>query len=164
MQGGTVNGKSAIDINAGSSAIIAVSNDNMLNANDCNGGMFTNNGVVGLSAGAQLAGGVHRPVSVAGMMGGPEQPFQWDGTGTYEAIGGVWDSTDHTFTVSSALQTSAGATTPIDLSTNERLTIGNDLEVNFAAGSATFDFTADRTSADTRAGPHLPLTVSAATT
>lgn len=149
--GGTVNVKGgSIEINAGSSAVITVNHSNMVNANDSNGGSFVNNGAVRLVAQANLAADVYHPISVEPMpYGGPES---WSGSGTYEAMGGTWNASAHTFTVSPALHTTAGTMISIALANNQRLTVGNDLDVCFAEGTATLNFTANQTSSETLAG------------
>lgn len=131
-QGGKIDAGAEIKINADSTATIDVSNDDMLIAGGSWGGWLTNNGTIRMTAGPQLSAGVYRPILVEPDPGGC--PGFWEGSGVYEAIGGVWDSSAHTFTVSAALTTGAGTTTPMDLSIYQRLNVGSDLTVNFQSG------------------------------
>jgi hypothetical protein len=91
-----------------------------------------NNGTVRLTAQAGLASGTYTPISIGG---------SWGGTGTYQTFGGVWDDTLHTFTVGAASQVLAGQQASIDLMTQQRVNVGNDLCLNFAptAGSTSLD-------------------------
>ena len=91
-----------------------------------------NNGTVRLTAQAGLASGTYTPISIGG---------SWGGTGTYQTFGGGWDDTLHTFTVGAASQVLAGQQASIDLMTQQRVNVGNDLCLNFAptAGSTSLD-------------------------
>ena len=154
-RGGRIDAGGAVQIGAGSTATIDVTNDNMLIAGGDWGGMLTNNGTIRMTAKSTLSPGTYRPILVEDdpFPGGP--PGYWGGTGTYEAVGGVWDSSAHTFTVNPGLSTTAGTPTQVNLATHQRLAVGGDLAVNFASGSDTLGFIADRTSVATLAG--LPL-------
>ena len=55
-------------------------------------GVFENEGHVILQAGDELAPGVYTPIVAT----------SWEGEGTFEAIGGVWDATRHVFAVGHA--------------------------------------------------------------
>jgi hypothetical protein len=112
---------------------IEVTDDGMLQA-----ASFENSGTVRLIADAALAAGVYTPIEVAGA---------WDGTGSYEAFGGVWDETMHTFTVASAAQADDGQLVDLDLSVTQRLNVGGDVSMQFnsAGASGTLQITASAT-------------------
>lgn len=96
-------------------------------------GAIRNDGVVNLYADAALAPGVYTPISAPG-------GFTYVTTqGAYNAYGGSWDNTAHTFTVSSVIETQG--VIDMDLS-NLRLGFDSDqLVAAFAtdAGVASFD-------------------------
>jgi T5SS/PEP-CTERM-associated repeat protein len=118
-----------------STVAIGVSNDNMLQVGVNEAGEFANVGTVALWAQAGLAAGTYTPISVNGT---------WTGSGTYEAFGGAWDETLHTFTVAAAEQAVAGQQATLDLLTTQRLEVDSSLVVNFAPTSisTTVDVTA----------------------
>ena len=125
----------------GSSSLMAVevSNNDMITV----AGDLTNNGLVRLAAQADLPVGVYTPISVTG---------SWLGTGGYEAFGGLWKTSNHTFTVAEAAEATAGVQTTIDLYTGQRINVGNSLNVNFmpTGGANELTFTATNTSAEVR--------------
>ncbi len=111
-------------INSNSLLSIEVSNNSMFTV----GSALTNNGVIRLATQAGLTTGAYSPITAGG----------WSGSGAFEAFGGVWDNTTHTFTVSAAATATAGVETTIDLSTQQRINVGDSLCLNFAAtGSST---------------------------
>ncbi len=127
------------DDNIGS-ANVYVSNDGMINAGTDGTGDFENNGTVRLFAGVGLAAGTYTPITVGADEG------EFTGTGTYDAIGGVWNDAAHTFTVGSVLDGNGGIVGE-DLS-GQRYGFSFDggpdsLVVSFAddAGVASFDAT-----------------------
>ncbi|RPI64018.1 MAG: PEP-CTERM sorting domain-containing protein [Planctomycetaceae bacterium] len=79
------------------------SNDMLVLGDTSTAGKITNNGTVGFYATPFLAAGTYTPISeFAG------RDISWSGTGTYKAVGGVWSTTAHTFTVSDAAAVAAG--------------------------------------------------------
>ena len=99
---------------------------------------LTNDGVIRLSAAANLPAGAYEPLAVAG---------SWRGTGAYVALGGVWDENAHTFTVAAAETAQSGIETQVDLAAAPRLDItdpagGGHLAASFPAGAETIEFTA----------------------
>jgi T5SS/PEP-CTERM-associated repeat protein len=115
--GGLVTAGTTVSINSQSRLAIEVSNNSMFTV----GTDFTNNGMVRLSAQAGLAAGVYTPITVGGT---------WGGVGAYEAFGGRWDNTAHTFTVTTD-ETGDGEETTIDLFNKYRVKVGNRMYVNF---------------------------------
>jgi T5SS/PEP-CTERM-associated repeat protein len=73
-------------------------------------GSLTNNGTVRLVAGAGAANGTYTPMSYGTM----------SGSGTVQALGGIWNSTDHTVTVSNAATGAAGTALMADLANTQR--------------------------------------------
>ncbi len=106
--GGTVTANT-VSINAVSSLTTDLGRGSSLTVGGGTG-TITNNGVIRMVAGAGAANGTYTPIS-AGI---------WAGTGTVQALGGIWDLTNHTVTVSSAASAAAGAATTIDLATTQR--------------------------------------------
>ena len=88
-------------------------------------GTITNNGIVRLSAGAIAAAGTYTPI-LAG---------SWTGSGSYQALGGTWNSTNHVFTVSSAIAGTVGLPVTIDLSKNQRVLISDGSGKNVVGAS-----------------------------
>jgi T5SS/PEP-CTERM-associated repeat protein len=102
-------------------------------------GTITNNGTIRLVAGAGAASDTYTPMQYASM----------SGTGTMQALGGVWNDTDHTVTVSSAAAAAGvgGATAAFNLATAQRALItdsvtGYSVGAAFRAGTADVTFTA----------------------
>jgi T5SS/PEP-CTERM-associated repeat protein len=137
--GGLVTAATTASINSRSCLSIEVSNNDMFTV----GTTFTNDGTVRLSAQAGLAAGEYTPISVGGT---------WNGAGTHEAFGGVWDNTGHTFTVGEAAVATAGVESTIDLSTQQRIDVGDSLCLNFGstAGSTSLGVTATATNGTMR--------------
>jgi T5SS/PEP-CTERM-associated repeat protein len=73
-------------------------------------GAITNNGTIRLVAGAAAGNGTYTPMSYGTM----------SGTGSVQALGGIWDGTSHTVTVSSAVSGAAGSALTADLATTQR--------------------------------------------
>jgi len=73
-------------------------------------GTITNNGIIRLVAGAGAANGTYTPVSAG----------TWAGTGTVQALGGIWDLNNHAVTVSNAITGTAGSALTADLATTQR--------------------------------------------
>jgi T5SS/PEP-CTERM-associated repeat protein len=91
-----------------------------------------NNGTIRILAGASpLASAVFTPISAT----------IWGGTGTYQPVGGTWNSTTHEFTVSGVQNGDSGVPVTIDRSTTQRTLIGDaastwKLGASFAATDA----------------------------
>ncbi|MEA5115633.1 MAG: VPLPA-CTERM sorting domain-containing protein [Geobacteraceae bacterium] len=73
-------------------------------------GILDNNGTIRLVAGAAADNGTYTPISAG----------TWSGTGTVQALGGIWDATNHTVTVTSAAAGAAGSALTADLATTQR--------------------------------------------
>ncbi|MEA5114898.1 MAG: hypothetical protein VB050_12815 [Geobacteraceae bacterium] len=73
-------------------------------------GTITNNGTIRLVASAGAANGVYTPITYGTM----------SGTGSVQALGGIWDATNHTVTVTSAAAGAAGSALTADLATTQR--------------------------------------------
>jgi T5SS/PEP-CTERM-associated repeat protein len=73
-------------------------------------GTLTNDGTIRLVAGAGAANGSYKPISAG----------TWSGTGTVQALGGIWNSANHTVTVSNAATGAAGAALTADLANTQR--------------------------------------------
>ena len=92
----SVSNKSVVGIN--------VSNDGMLMIGSTSSlGRITNNGKVKLYAAPFLAAGTYAPIS-----GYAGRAMTWAGSGSYQAFGGTWSSTSHTFAVPSVTEMLAG--------------------------------------------------------
>jgi len=76
-------------------------------------GTITNNGNIRLVAGASAANGTYRPLSYGTMTG----------SGFVQALGGVWDLTNRTVTVSSAATGAAGEANTVNLANTQRFLI-----------------------------------------
>ena len=76
-------------------------------------GVLTNDGTIRLAAKATAANGTYAPINAG----------TWNGTGTVQALGGVYDPTTHSVTVSSAAIGQSGVATTIDRSVTQRLLI-----------------------------------------
>jgi large repetitive protein len=82
-------------------------------------GTLTNSGTMRIVAGAAAANGTYTPITAT----------TWAGTGTVQALGGLWDNDTHTVTVSNAVtaQGAGGASVIIDLSQDQRLLITDSI-------------------------------------
>ncbi|MGC4098277.1 MAG: VPLPA-CTERM sorting domain-containing protein [Nitrospira sp.] len=76
-------------------------------------GVLTNDGTIRLAAKATAANGTYAPITAG----------TWNGTGTVQALGGVYDPITHSVTVSSAATGQAGVATTIDTSVTQRMLI-----------------------------------------
>ena len=90
----------AIDVGRGSSLVVS------------NGGTLSNSGVIRFLAGAG--------VPADGIAYSPISATTWSGTGTYQAIGGTWSSTSHTFTASGVTAGTSGLAVALTLSSVQR--------------------------------------------
>jgi len=95
-----------------------------------------NEGLIRLTAAASTPAGSFEPVFVG---------ENWTGNGTIQTIGGVWNPGSREFVITSASTGISGATTAIDLNTNQRFQIddgfGGQLLVAFDADALTADAT-----------------------
>lgn len=73
-------------------------------------GTLTNSGTIRLVAGANAANGTYTPISAG----------TWTNTGTVQALGGIWDATNHTVTVTSAAAAAGGSALTADLAITQR--------------------------------------------
>jgi T5SS/PEP-CTERM-associated repeat protein len=107
-------------------------------------GTITNNGTIRLVAGAGAASDTYTPMQYASM----------SGSGTVQALGGVWNDTDHTVTVSGAATANGvgGATAAFNLATAQRALI-TDSATGMSVGAAFQAGTADVTVTATAIGP-----------
>jgi T5SS/PEP-CTERM-associated repeat protein len=102
-------------------------------------GVIANAGTIRLVTGAGAASDTYTPMQYASM----------SGSGTVQALGGVWNDTDHTVTVSGAATANGvgGATAAFNLATAQRALItdsatGMSVGAAFQAGTADVTFTA----------------------
>ncbi len=99
----SISGTSLLSIDTGRGSSMAIAGGT---------GTFTNNGTIRILAGAGApADGVQYSPILAG---------SWGGTGTYQAIGGTWNSTSHKFTASSITLGTSGTPISLDLATVQR--------------------------------------------
>ncbi len=131
--GGKVNLDYSASVISSGSLTLMVDGDNMINAGTSGSGRFGNFGTVNLFATPDLAAGtVYSPISTA---------TGFNGSGTYEAFGGTWDSANHTFT---AAEIGTGALANTDLSGVRQGFDGNVLIVSFSTKEGTGSFDAMR--------------------
>jgi hypothetical protein len=132
--GGSVTATS-VSINSQSLLAIDVDNGSQLTVNNGTG-TITNNGTVRILAGTGAAANVpYTPISAG----------TWSGTGIYQVIGGIWDSTAHTFTASAVQTGLSGTPITIDLKNIQRLLVTDGgLGASFAPkkGHSLLNFTA----------------------
>jgi T5SS/PEP-CTERM-associated repeat protein len=120
----------AIDVGRGS-----------LLADNSGAGTLTNNGTIRILAGAG--------VPTDGVQYSPISAGAWSGTGTYQAVGGTWDGTAHTFIASSVTSGTSGTPVPLELATVQRAIVddngsgGTNWEVgaSFVAATSTTNIT-----------------------
>ena len=140
--GGDVTATS-MTVNPGQSVVeLDVSGNNMLVlGTSTTAGSITNNGTINIYANAFLAPGTYSPIAEhAG------RPMTWSGTGYFNASGGTWDSSAHTFTVAAPTALAAGATTCVSSGQRLLLTDSGSKKVVGAtfgdiSGSPTFSAT-----------------------
>ncbi|MEN6458187.1 MAG: PEP-CTERM sorting domain-containing protein, partial [Thermoguttaceae bacterium] len=112
--GGTV---TAWNVSNGSASLLAidVGCGSSLSVNS-GGGTMTNNGTIRLLAGAgATAGTSYSPIAAK----------TWGGTGTYQALGGTWNTTTHQFTASSVQATTSGSAASLDLTSIQRALVSD---------------------------------------
>ena len=79
-------------------------------------GTLTYSGVLRFTAGADAASGAYTPIKAGLWL----REGNWQGTGSAEVVGGVWNPANHTVTVNSAITTTAGTAATMDLYVNQR--------------------------------------------
>jgi len=122
--GGVVTAAS-VSINSKSLLAIEVTGGSLLSI-DGGSGTITNNGTVRIIAGAApTAGATYTPISAG----------TWTGTGIYQAIGGTWDVTGHTFTASAVEAGTSGTLVSIDLANIQRVLI-SDTATGWSVGAS----------------------------
>jgi hypothetical protein len=142
----TNGGKMKIDywnvtISEGSELNIEVTGDKMVTVghNVSHYNAFNNSGTVTFTADEGLDAGVYKPIWMTyGDNGYPG----YSGDGLYEAFGGIWDDTDHTFTVAESVSGAAGEDVTLDLSQNQRFHIDDQVRVQFMAQDTDVTFAA----------------------
>ncbi len=138
-------GDGTMTINSGSKVIVDAGAGSQLTMRDYSSeyisqsGAITNDGTVRLFASTLSAASTYTPLSATVYAGT---------TGTYEGVGGVWNSTNHTFTVNAALTASAGQTlTGMNLSVAQRAIFtgsgGKTAGISLLAGDTVIDLTAN---------------------
>ena len=105
----SVNNKSLLAIDVGRNSSLAVAGGT---------GTLTDNGIVRVLAGAG--------VPVDGFQYSPIAAGTWGGTGTYQAVGGTWSTTDHKFTASSVVSGTSGSAVPLDLALVQRALVNDN--------------------------------------
>ncbi len=131
-QGGAITTAANVSINSSSLLTADVGTGSSLSVVGGTGSL-TNDGMIRLVAGAGAANGTHAPISAG----------TWAGTGTVQALGGVWDSTAHTVTVSDAAAATAGTPITIDLASTQRVLVtdgGKSVGASFQAASGSLTF------------------------
>jgi fibronectin-binding autotransporter adhesin len=120
---------------------IEVSNHSMLHCVAATGTGIGYQGDLHLSAQKGLAAGVYQPITVGynGEFSGQ------NGLGENIIMGGAWDPVALTYTVTAPVVTVRGQATPMDLASQQRLTIGSDLRMQFGSSSVVVDVTATET-------------------
>ncbi len=111
-----INSNSALTIDAGRGSSMVVGSGPA---------MLINNGTIRVVAGAGAANGTYAPI-LAGA---------WTGTGTVQALGGVWNSANHTISVGSAATGLVGTGASFDLSTAQRVLLSDPVSGKGMAGA-----------------------------
>ena len=136
--GGVVTAASA-SINSQSLLAIDVGNGSSL----VDSGAFNNDGKVHISAGPSTVSGAYTPISAGA----------WGGTGTYQTLGGVWNSGSHVFSVSDAIAGTAGTPVTIgNLVNTQRMLISDEGGTGWSV-AASFAATTEPTSVTLTASP-----------
>ena len=91
-------------------------------------GTLGNSGTIRILAGAG--------VPADGIRYSPISAGAWGGTGTYQAIGGTWNATSHTFTASSVTSGASGSAVALDLASVQRALIDDNGPAGRAGRSA----------------------------
>ena len=137
--GVSVNSRSLVAVDVGRGSLLTVAGG---------AGTVSNAGNIRLLAGAGVPGN--------GVQYSPISAGSWGGTGTYQAVGGTWNATNHTFTASSVTKGTSGSPVALDLSSVQR-TLIDDSVTGWQVGtsflskptSTPLNFTATVMSSDT---------------
>ncbi len=126
LSGGTVTAASAVVYSsAGSLLTMDIGNGSNLTIGG-GSGTLTNDGTVRFMAGAGTAEDQScRPISA----------MTWSGSGAYQALGGIWNTTTHEFVVSHVQQATAGSPVSIDLLSDQRVRI-DDAATGWSLGAS----------------------------
>jgi T5SS/PEP-CTERM-associated repeat protein len=132
--GGTVSATSVIVYN--SSSVLTADVNSSLTVGS-GSGAIANKGTIRLVAGASAAAGTYTPLAYSAM----------SGTGTVQALGGVWNASAHTVAVSGAQAAEGigGATAAFNLAATQRVLItdtatGMSVGAGFVTGTASVTF------------------------
>lgn len=99
------NSQSLLAIDVGNGSSLTVENGT---------GSISNNGIVRIIAGAKPpANTAYSPISAG----------TWNGSGTYQAVGGKWNTATHVFTVSDMVPGTSAQQVAIDLTTKQRILV-----------------------------------------
>jgi T5SS/PEP-CTERM-associated repeat protein len=113
---------------------IEVSNDDMIICDTMQVGIipvhYGSASVLKMVAPRELAAGVYRPINI--MSESSPTIYYVPDRGSIEAVGGVWNDEEMTFTVAAPVMAGRGETKTIDLLSQQRMMIGEDLEMVFA--------------------------------
>jgi T5SS/PEP-CTERM-associated repeat protein len=116
VSGGGAVKAASVSINNSSVLAIDVGRNSSLTVGDGTGGTVYSDGTVRIFAGAGAAAG--KPYS-------PIMADNWEGMGTYQAVGGKWDASDHTFTASAVQEIQPGVATDILLDAIQRVLVND---------------------------------------
>jgi T5SS/PEP-CTERM-associated repeat protein len=105
----------SISVHNGSLLAIDVGRGSLLTVGD---GAITNAGAVRILAGAGVLANTttYSPISAG----------TWSGAGAYQAIGGTWSTTSHTFTASSVTPGASGSAVALDLASVQRALVSDN--------------------------------------
>lgn len=92
----------------------------------------TGTGTIGYYGAIQFLTG---PQPVSGSQYSPITTGTWSGLGTYQALGGTWNSTSHVFTVSQTLNAISGIPVTVDLTQRQRVLVTESVK-NWTAGAS----------------------------
>ncbi len=129
---------SDLSLSASSLLAIDIGKGSLLNLG---GGTITNDGMVRMAAGADVAPGDYSPINAG----------SWVGGRVYEPIGGVWDTSSHVFTVAELITGAAGTQIETDLADAQRIAV-DDAQTGWSVG-ASFAPTATSTTLKLEASP-----------
>jgi hypothetical protein len=126
-----------IDIGKGSSLNLTVTGNSTwtIGSTTVTNGTLTNNGTVRLLAGAGVT---------AGKQPAPITAATWNGSGTFQAIGGTWDNVNHVFTASAVLSGTAGQQVTINNLENEQRVLISDSATGWSVGASFLSSTAPK--------------------
>jgi hypothetical protein len=118
---------------------IEVSTNNMLVVGPSiyNAGIQMSGGTIELYAAEDLAAGTYTPIS--------GDWSTWQVSGTVSAKGGIWDSNNHTFTVSDPAETNVGNEVVFELADVQRVSFGSSVSMALTPGTGTIRLKAETT-------------------